>query len=298
MLDEKDYRFRVHNIHHIDEIKIISESINSLCPDIYVNTSLVMPFTGAFRAADSMLVSMVISGHACGNWKIKESYSELFALPGTIIIIPPNVPFELDIFTKSEFINIYISPKMLLDISDDFSFSRNSILKLDYDLFITDQFLEQIIYSIKDNADKGAPFSNVETEYLVRLLLARVISRYSASSCNEIVDGGLTPNTLQKVLDFIDKNLHRRIGAERLASMAGTGPAQFARLFKRAMKVTLHQYIIYRRIERAREMLATTEMPIAEIAQECGFSDQVHLTRFFGRLVGLSPASYRRKTRN
>jgi AraC family transcriptional regulator len=41
--------------------------------------------------------------------------------------------------------------------------------------------------------------------------------------------------------------------------------------------------------------LMETQMPIAEIAHECGFADQVHLTRFFGRIIGTSPASFRRR---
>ncbi|NKX15882.1 helix-turn-helix transcriptional regulator [Ochrobactrum pseudogrignonense] len=52
-------------------------------------------------------------------------------------------------------------------------------------------------------------------------------------------------------------------------------------MFKRATNVTLHQYIIRRRVDKARDLLMETQMPIAEIAHECGFADQVHLTRFW-----------------
>src|SRR5690606_38537684 len=106
---------------------------------------------------------------------------------------------------------------------------------------------------------------------------------------------GLPPGVVQKTIEFINKNLHDRIANEQLADFAGVGPAQFGRLFKRTMNMTSHQYIIRSRVERARTLLTETDMPIVEIAQECGFADQVHLTRFFGRIMGTSPASFRRK---
>lgn len=73
------------------------------------------------------------------------------------------------------------------------------------------------------------------------------------------------------------------------------GGAQFSRLFKVTMTVTLHQYIIERRVEKAKALLTETDIKIVEIAQECGFSDQVHLNKFFTRVVGITPARFRKK---
>ena len=126
--------------------------------------------------------------------------------------------------------------------------------------------------------------------------MARVLSKYSTLTSGDLnSEVGLSLSTIQKTFDYIEQNLHRRIVIDRLANTAGVGAAQFARLFKRATNVTLHQYIIRRRVEKARDLLVETQMPIAEIAHECGFADQVHLTRFFGRIIGTSPASFRKK---
>jgi AraC family transcriptional regulator len=142
----------------------------------------------------------------------------------------------------------------------------------------------------------GGRFSSIEVQYIARLLVARVVSKYSTLTSGDLnPDAGLSLPTLQKTFDYIDENLHRRIVIDKLANTAGVGAAQFARLFKRATNVTLHQYIIRRRVDKARDLLMETQMPIAEIAHECGFADQVHLTRFFGRIIGTSPASFRRR---
>lgn len=75
------------------------------------------------------------------------------------------------------------------------------------------------------------------------------------------------------------------------------GEAQYARLFKRSMNTTFHQYVINRRVERARKLLTETNMPAAEIACECGFADQVHLTRLFKKIMGETPIKFRRAAR-
>ena len=51
----------------------------------------------------------------------------------------------------------------------------------------------------------------------------------------------------------------------------------------------LHQYVIIRRVERARELLQSSQMPIAEVALEVGFAHQSHLARWTRRLLGVSP---------
>src|SRR5690606_26769235 len=130
-------------------------------------------------------------------------------------------------------------------------------------------------------------------------MTARILSRYASE--HEVLlsaENGLPPEDLEKTLDFIDQNLQRRITAQRLARMTGLGAAQVARLVKRTMYTTLHQYIMSRRIERARQMLTETNMAIVDIAQDCGFADQVHLTRLFGRMTGTTPALFRRKSKD
>ncbi|MNU07967.1 HTH-type transcriptional activator RhaS [compost metagenome] len=59
-----------------------------------------------------------------------------------------------------------------------------------------------------------------------------------------------------------------------------------------------HRYLINLRVEKARRLLEKTSMSIAEIAYECGFAHQEHLTRLFRRQTGTTPAAYRRSKRN
>jgi transcriptional regulator GlxA family with amidase domain len=80
-----------------------------------------------------------------------------------------------------------------------------------------------------------------------------------------------------------------------LARSCGLSRSYFIRAFKRSMGLPPHHWVMHRRIERAREMLVRTNESIAEIAINCGFADQSHLTRVFHNVVGESPAAWRRR---
>ena len=78
------------------------------------------------------------------------------------------------------------------------------------------------------------------------------------------------------------------------AAAAHVNPYHFARLFKAGTRLPPHQYVIARRVERAKELLRGRDRPpLAEVATEVGFSDQSHFTRHFRRLVGVTPRRFR-----
>lgn len=287
-----------HDVQNVSGIKVMITSAERNWKNLFVYTAQLQPFSSIFPPINSLLISLVLKGNLDGSIQIDSNTFALNLEPGAIIIIPPEASINVNLATSLEVINVYISKSLISDVFDDFSLENGNYLKIDNFLYMYDPFLEQAIELIKDILYVGDRFESLEAQNIARVLVSRIISKYSFPIVNNTnFDNGLPLQTLQKIFDFIEDNLHRRIPIERLAHMAGIGSAQFSRLFKRATNVTLHQYIIKRRVERARDLLAETQLPIAEIAHECGFADQVHLTRFFGRIVGTSPASFRKKLR-
>jgi AraC-like DNA-binding protein len=82
-----------------------------------------------------------------------------------------------------------------------------------------------------------------------------------------------------------------------LARACGLSRGHFTRAFKITTGLSPHQWLLRHRIEKARDMLVRTELPLAQIALRCGFADQSHLTRVFGMAVGDSPAAWRRRAK-
>jgi AraC family transcriptional regulator len=71
----------------------------------------------------------------------------------------------------------------------------------------------------------------------------------------------------------------------------------FARAFKTSLGVPPHQFVLQRRLSLARELLTSTDRPIADIAIAAGFSDQSHLARTFRKSFAVSPTAFRRSQR-
>jgi AraC family transcriptional regulator len=80
-----------------------------------------------------------------------------------------------------------------------------------------------------------------------------------------------------------------------MGAEVGISPLYLARAFKSAMGQSPHQYVIARRVERAKELLRNTDMAVVDVALAVGFSSQSHLSHWFVRQVGVSPSSYRRE---
>ena len=82
--------------------------------------------------------------------------------------------------------------------------------------------------------------------------------------------------------------------AERLAKIAHYSPAQFRRLFRELTQMSPSDYIVNVRINAAKTLLGTTDRRVSDIAAEVGFFDHAHFIRTFKRIVGTTPAKYRR----
>jgi AraC-like DNA-binding protein len=105
--------------------------------------------------------------------------------------------------------------------------------------------------------------------------------------------GGLPPRALRRVREYIEAHLDERISIDSLAGIADLSMFHFARAFKQSEGVTPHDYLVQRRIKRAMELLAGTDLPLSEIALAVGFTDQSHCARRFREYVGICPRDYR-----
>ena len=107
------------------------------------------------------------------------------------------------------------------------------------------------------------------------------------------VRGGLPPRAMRRVREFIQEHLEENVSIQALANIAGLSMYHFARAFKQSEGMTPHEYLVERRVQRTKDLLAETDLPLSEIALASGFSDQSHCARRFREHVGVTPSSYR-----
>jgi AraC-like DNA-binding protein len=98
----------------------------------------------------------------------------------------------------------------------------------------------------------------------------------------------------RKLTAYIDDNREQSLPTPELAALVGLAGSSFSRGFRQTFGENVRAYVTRRRIELAKTMMLETRHPLCEIALATGFSDQAHMTRLFTRLIGESPARWRR----
>jgi AraC-like DNA-binding protein len=94
--------------------------------------------------------------------------------------------------------------------------------------------------------------------------------------------------------DFADRGYADPLDLEALARAANVSPRHLSRSFRRVFGETPYQYLLTRRLERARHLLRTTDRSVAQICLDVGFTSVGSFTTTFTRRVGVTPTAYRR----
>jgi AraC family transcriptional regulator len=105
--------------------------------------------------------------------------------------------------------------------------------------------------------------------------------------------GGMPAYRLRRVLDYIEQNLAGNLGLDELSRVAGMSPHYFSELFRRSVGRPPHQYVLWQRIERAKEALRNPKRSVLEAGLSAGFENPSHFARAFRRLVGATPRQFR-----
>lgn len=161
--------------------------------------------------------------------------------------------------------------------------------------FFHDPFIDQVCRALVNAFETGNVSETLYADTLARTLTPHLLRHYSSSTTSKALpERGLSPQFLRLACDYIDDVLATEVSLNDLAALTGLRPATFAKGFKHSTGLPPHQYLIQRRVERAKELLSSAALSVAEVAQAVGFFDQSHLIRHFKRWVGVTPKDYRR----
>ena len=116
----------------------------------------------------------------------------------------------------------------------------------------------------------------------------------NAPSVEKLQPGGLATWQAKRTLAYIEANLASKLDIDDLANVVALSRSHFSRAFKHSVGSSPMEYVVARRVERAKAMISGTRESLAEVALACGFADQAHLNRRFRDIVGISPGRWRR----
>lgn len=187
------------------------------------------------------------------------------------------ITFESDLFTR-------IVQQM---------YSNSDRLELRPQWQIFDPTIQAIVQALKADLAAKCPAGRLYGESFGTSLAVHLVKSFSVVPLKKPDLATFSRKKQQEVLDFIEAHLDTDIQLEDLAKIAGISKFYFCHLFKQAIQIPPHQYIIRRRIERAKQLLKHSDLTTVEIALSCGFAHQSHLSRHFKRIVGISPQKFR-----
>lgn len=105
---------------------------------------------------------------------------------------------------------------------------------------------------------------------------------------------GLTPSARRRIEAHVREALGRSIRVEEMAELAGLSVGHFGRAFRQSFGLAPYQYVLNQRVALAQNLLAETDLPVAEVAVTCGFKGSSQFGALFHRTVGCSPRAYRK----
>lgn len=109
------------------------------------------------------------------------------------------------------------------------------------------------------------------------------------------VPGGLAPWQCERAIAWMEQHLDASFTSDDVAALFGMSAGHFTRAFRITQGVSPRQWILRRRVERAKRLLADPAVALSHVALCCGFSEQSHFTRVFNRIVGVPPGAWRRR---
>jgi AraC family transcriptional regulator len=157
-------------------------------------------------------------------------------------------------------------------------------------LGVTDPQLETIALSFLSELRSDGLGGKVYAESLANILVVHLLRHHSSVKLPSVSRHiGLPQTTLSQVIAYIEEHLTKNLSLSDIAAQAHLSPYHFARLFKTSTGLSPHQYVIHRRIDRAKLLLFTTSWSFTTIAHAVGFASESHLALHFKRLTGLTP---------
>jgi len=220
---------------------------------------------------------------------------------GDIHLVSPGADFGVRLTSALETVHVYVRRAVIEEVALEMIDGDPAKVEISSRIVDDDCSLRSLIEASAHALDDEEPGSAMFADYMSRAIAAQLIRRYSGVQLRGLPVHGGTGNVSPIVTDAIEymhANIDRAISLEDVAQATNRSPSHIVRVFRAELGIPPHRYLIALRVEKARRLLEKTSMSIAEIAYECGFAHQEHLTRLFRRHCDATPAAYRRSKRN
>lgn len=215
---------------------------------------------------------------------------------GAVALFDLRANFRSDIRDPFHAVDFYL-PRRLLDvITDDAGLPSIDELRYRPGIAVHDSVSSALLQSMRPAlAAEPHEVSALFVDHVATAMAVHVAHQYGGIRLlRPTARGGLAAWQERRASEMLSAHMHGRISLRELALACNLSVRQFTRAFRQSTGLAPHEWLMRRRIEKAKGLLTQGTLSLAEIAADCGYADQSHMARAFRRSVGTSPTSWRR----
>jgi len=250
--------------------------------------------------ADAFLVSIELRDLPAVNvWLDGRHHLKGESKTGNFSLVNFNVEVAVELKCQFDSIQMYFPRAALNAIALEQGAREVSTLDLDFVNENDDTVVRSLGHCLLPAFEHPERANRLFMDHIAAALLAHMVQAYGGSATAPLmVRGGLAPWQVRRAKEMLMAHLDGEITLEELAGECELSRSHFARAFRKTTGQPPHRWLLEQRIERAKDMLLKSDLPLAEIADICGFSDQSHFTRVFAGALGVPPGEWRRLRRS
>jgi AraC family transcriptional regulator len=268
---------------------------------LFASAQREAPFWDEFKPVNDHMIVLHLDGPVKVDRTLgRERRSQIIPASG-LFILPGGLEFGVGIDGFLETLHIYLRHKVLTEVAAELYRGDPAKVELLPRLGVDDPSLARLALCVRDALYDADPAGPLLVDYLAHALATKLLQNHSniqVAASPGLSGRGLDRRSVSRVRDFIAANLSAPILLADLAATVGLSVTHFSRQFKASTGLAPHRLVMSMRVERAKALLAEAEQSIAEIALDCGFAHQEHLTRVFAMHLGVTPAAFRRSAQS
>jgi AraC family transcriptional regulator len=215
--------------------------------------------------------------------------------PGQVWVSGAGVPFSWRVRGTVRYAGLTLDPALVARLSGA------DRLAIGTSAFADDPVLAGLVRTLAAEAGAGGPNGPAFVQTLALAVSQHLARAYGGAPSGPAPEGALDKVRLRRVLDLVEHRLDRDgaagLSLDDLAREAALSASHFSKAFRAALGVPPYRYVLRRRVERARELLAAGRHTAGEAGAALGFSDPSHFTRAFRRVTGTTPSAFLRESR-
>jgi len=288
MLSPFSYR-ETHRVVHRPGNLVHCSSDDAGWTSLFASICSEAPYEGSFAAVKDHLIVIPLNKPVRFTRRICGEFQERILPPGSTTITPGGADFSIQTSSQGEqydTMHIYVRDEHIREIHAEM-FASSAAITLPPRVGAMDKMLQTIALEIWKMLETPWPADGVYAETLSRAAAGCLVRNYiSGRPLDSERQRKLTPQQCDRAIEYIEERLSDGLTLAGIAKAAGVSTARLNSEFRRTMNLAPYQYVLNARVKRANYLLISTELPLAEIAVQCGFSNQQHMTRMVHPMTG------------